>query len=132
VSDRNDGTNFVPIYQTDSDQPRVWLMDCLEDEGIPYKVLDDAYWTGHQTPQYHAQRVFYVPPAYESRVQALIDDYNNPDNFVAEDDDETLTATADNLPQITCPLCGETYDFDYPTCPRCADRERAKRNTSRM
>ena len=24
-----------------------------------------------------------------------------------------------DLPQKTCPKCGETHDFDYPKCPYC-------------
>lgn len=25
----------------------------------------------------------------------------------------------DELPQVTCPHCGEKHDFDYPRCPVC-------------
>ena len=23
------------------------------------------------------------------------------------------------IPQVTCPKCGHTHDFDYPSCPFC-------------
>ncbi len=26
------------------------------------------------------------------------------------------------LPQVKCPECGYTHDFDYPKCPRCKHR----------
>lgn len=25
----------------------------------------------------------------------------------------------ETLPQVTCPTCGSTHDFDYPKCPSC-------------
>ena len=25
----------------------------------------------------------------------------------------------DALPQVTCPSCGASYDFDFPKCPHC-------------
>ena len=33
--------------------------------------------------------------------------------FAASEEEEEA------LPQITCPSCGATYDFDYPKCPHC-------------
>ena len=31
-------------------------------------------------------------------------------------DDETQKPS---LPQVKCPKCGTTHDFDYPNCPKC-------------
>ena len=28
-------------------------------------------------------------------------------------------ASEEELPQITCPVCGTRHDFDYPKCPKC-------------
>ena len=25
----------------------------------------------------------------------------------------------EELPQVTCPVCGKSHDFDYPRCPFC-------------
>lgn len=27
--------------------------------------------------------------------------------------------TSDELPQVKCPDCGKSHDFDYPACPHC-------------
>lgn len=35
-------------------------------------------------------------------------------------DDAAGTAASDSdLPQRTCPVCGNRHDFDYPKCPLC-------------
>ncbi len=31
----------------------------------------------------------------------------------------TKTAAEKDLPQVKCPKCGKTHDFDYPKCPFC-------------
>ena len=36
--------------------------------------------------------------------------------FLAEEEELEENRT---LPQVTCPKCGTTYDFDTPYCPRC-------------
>ena len=36
--------------------------------------------------------------------------------------DET---TEESLPQLVCPSCGKSYDFDYPKCPYCKAQSNA-------
>lgn len=38
--------------------------------------------------------------------------------FAAEDPEHTRS----DLPQISCPNCGHSHDFDYPACPFCKHR----------
>ena len=33
--------------------------------------------------------------------------------------DENTGKTSDEIPQITCPECGDVHDIDYPKCPKC-------------
>ncbi len=33
--------------------------------------------------------------------------------------DESELTIEDALPQVKCPRCGTSHDFDYPKCPRC-------------
>lgn len=28
-------------------------------------------------------------------------------------------AVDENIPQVTCPVCGKPHDFDWPRCPFC-------------
>ena len=35
--------------------------------------------------------------------------------FAAEDGEHSLS----DVPQVTCPNCGHSHDFDYPSCPFC-------------
>ena len=35
--------------------------------------------------------------------------------FAAEDGNHSQSG----IPQVTCPHCGHTHDFDYPSCPFC-------------
>lgn len=37
--------------------------------------------------------------------------------FVA--DGSTKDTAAGDMPQVTCPNCGQSHDFDYPRCPYC-------------
>ena len=32
---------------------------------------------------------------------------------------DIFESAQDELPQKTCPHCGERHDFDYPKCPAC-------------
>ena len=32
---------------------------------------------------------------------------------------EFYNERSDNLPQVKCPTCGCSHDFDYPKCPNC-------------
>ena len=36
-----------------------------------------------------------------------------------EAEQKIVDVSMDGVPQIRCPLCGTTHDFDYPRCPRC-------------
>ena len=35
------------------------------------------------------------------------------------EDSEIVYVSADGMPQVRCPACGRTHDFDYPKCPHC-------------
>ena len=32
---------------------------------------------------------------------------------------ETIDQGQTDVPQVTCPCCGRSHDFDYPSCPYC-------------
>ena len=32
---------------------------------------------------------------------------------------ESKEHTQSGVPQVTCPHCGRSHDFDYPSCPYC-------------
>ena len=38
--------------------------------------------------------------------------------FAAENSEHSQSG----IPQVTCPKCGHTHDFDYPSCPICKYR----------
>ena len=38
--------------------------------------------------------------------------------FAAEDSEHSQA----DVPQVTCPNCGHSHDFDYPSCPFCKHR----------
>ena len=45
------------------------------------------------------------------------------ESFVQEDT-EIVYVNAEGIPQVKCPACGKTHDFDYPQCPHCDYKQR--------
>lgn len=39
--------------------------------------------------------------------------------FGPEAGQHIIGVSADGIPQVRCPSCGKSHDFDYPRCPCC-------------
>ena len=97
-----------------------WFLDLLKDYEIPFRVELETYV--EQTmrgPKLREKQCFYVPAAFESVLQDMIAQYYKPESIDWAEEEALEDDTADSIPQVVCPLCGEHYDFDYPRCPRC-------------
>lgn len=101
---------------------RVWLQDTLDEKKIPYKIEDTSHWRGMKFAKFYIHHALLVEECNEKMVQALIDEYHdeyyNPDNIIYPDYAD-FRDDIDELPQVECPHCGESHDFDYPKCPFC-------------
>lgn len=98
---------------------RSWFQDLLEDRGIPFYIEQEILWSGsYRTPRCEEVQCFYVNCAYQASLQEDIDAYNNLDNLTQEAQAE-MDSQPDEMPQVTCPNCGKSYDLDYPKCPYC-------------
>lgn len=41
------------------------------------------------------------------------------DDLPPESEQRIIGVSREGIPQIRCPACGATHDFDYPRCPKC-------------
>lgn len=57
-----------------------WLHEALRDNGIPF-VADAETFPGNNI----IYNVVYIPPEYEEQALALIEAFNNPENFVLDE-----------------------------------------------
>lgn len=61
------------------------------------------------------------------RLEFFLPDFHEEKGEVPEFDDEEILQTdcdivrvsREGIPQVRCPACGATHDFDYPQCPFC-------------
>lgn len=115
----------VKIFETKG-KKRTWFHELLEDYEIPFRVELESYVEQTRSgPQRKEKQCFYVPAAFEEVLKDMIDQYYRPDSIAWETngfelEDEGVIA------QITCPVCGKEYDFDYPRCPYCRGKKRGK------
>lgn len=109
--------SLIKIFESEGIE-RIWLQDKLDDENIPYRVDFEEYWTGTKKTEYHVKQCIFLDVRYEKSVKSFIDEYNNID-FSTQEDDELTRDFENELPQITCPACGEKIDLDYYRCPFC-------------
>ena len=62
---------------------------------------------------------FYMPgfPEPEYDEPAMEDE-----DLPPEADQGIVGVSMDGVPQVRCPSCSRTHDFDYPSCPYCGHR----------
>ena len=98
---------------------RMWLHEILDDNSIPYYVQFGGFWATRK--QYLDLQHIYVDKDSGAIVQRLINEYNDPDNFIEDpdEDEELFEITEHGILRIKCPFCGEGIDFDHHKCPHC-------------
>jgi len=122
-----DSASLVNIYEVkqgdftgrETIRQRMWLHDILDDNGIQYQVEINAYWAARK--RFSEVQCIYVEEENAKKARSLIKEYNNPENWIAENagGENTGDVMLDGIPQKTCQSCGETIDFDYHKCPHC-------------
>lgn len=45
-----------------------------------------------------------------------------PEESLGHEADNIVCVSKDGIPQVRCPACGRTHDFDYPQCPHCGHK----------
>ena len=86
-----------------------WLHEALQDAGIPF-VADVEAIPGHNV----MFNVVFVPPEREADARALVEAYNNPENFLVEEHPEL-----EGIELFECAQCGQEFDASYGACPFC-------------
>jgi uncharacterized protein YbaR (Trm112 family) len=106
-----DKQNLVSVYEAYGAE-RFWLLDVLDDAGIPYFIEMGIAMSGYRYRK--EMQTVYVDQQVKADVERYIAEYEDVSSI-----DHPEDYGGDSLPQVICPACGQTFDMDYPLCPFC-------------